>query len=261
MTCSTPIWRGLFLCFASLFFSFSKAYANSEPCWEVASQRYRVPVALLKAVAEVESSNRARVVARNTNGSLDIGFMQINDWWLPQLKQHGIQYEHLMDACVNLNVGAWILRQGIDRYGYNWQGIGAYGAGTDPNKDNVRLIYANKVFRALAKQRRQGTSSASLINAGYISDGARLQRAVYSSDEFNDTNDNDANSLSAKYYALDHARSTRTRHQLPSSGLPIQPPSDNGTTVSDTDGRNTNHDNGIGNGDEQLVWSIFDGNS
>lgn len=127
--------------------------ADAEPCWAEASSRYGVPVDLLKAVAQVESSNRARVIARNTNGSLDIGFMQINDWWLPQLAQHGIGKNELLDACTNLNVGAWILKQGIDRYGYNWQGIGAYGAGTSPKKDKTRLIYANKVFRALAGQR------------------------------------------------------------------------------------------------------------
>lgn len=129
------------------------AYADAEPCWAEAASRYSVPVTLLKAVAQVESSNRARVIARNTNGSLDIGFMQINDWWLPKLAQHGIGKNELLDACTNLQVGAWILKQGIDRYGYNWQGIGAYGAGTSPKKDNTRLIYANKVYRALAQQR------------------------------------------------------------------------------------------------------------
>ncbi len=129
------------------------ASAAAEPCWADASSRYGVPVDLLKAVAQVESSNRARVIARNTNGSLDIGFMQINDWWLPKLAQHGIGKSELLDACTNLQVGAWILKQGIDRYGYNWQGIGAYGAGTSPKKDNTRRIYANKVFRALAQQR------------------------------------------------------------------------------------------------------------
>ena len=104
-----------------------------------------MPVSLLKAVAQVESSNRARVVARNTNGSLDIGYMQINDWWLPKLQQYGITKHTLLDdACINLNVGAWILKQGIDRYGYNAQGIGAYGAGTDPKKSQVRITYANK---------------------------------------------------------------------------------------------------------------------
>jgi len=137
----------------------NEAYSGVAPCWQEAAQRYGVPVTLLKAVAQVESSNRARVVARNTNGSLDIGFMQINDWWLPHLKRYGVTKTTLLDdACVNLNVGAWILKQGIDRYGYNAQGIGAYGAGTDPKKSQVRITYANKVFRALAQQQGQSTN-------------------------------------------------------------------------------------------------------
>lgn len=129
------------------------AASPDTPCWEEASRRHGIPVELLKAVAHVESSNRARVIARNTNGSLDMGFMQINDWWLPALAKHGIGKSELLDACTNLNVGAWILAQGIERYGYNWQGIGAYGAGTSPKKDHTRKQYANKVFRALERQR------------------------------------------------------------------------------------------------------------
>lgn len=137
----------------------NEAYSGVAPCWGEAAKRYGVPVTLLKAVAQVESSNRARVVARNTNGSLDIGFMQINDWWLPHLQRYGVTKTTLLDdACVNLHVGAWILKQGIDRYGYNAQGIGAYGAGTDPKKSQVRITYANKVFRAMAQQQGQPTN-------------------------------------------------------------------------------------------------------
>lgn len=132
-------------------------YHGRPPCWEAASSRYGVPVALLKAVAHVESSNRARVVARNTNGSLDIGYMQINDWWLPRLARYGITHDTLVDdACVNVNIGAWILGQGISRYGYNAQGIGAYGAGTKPERAATRAEYASKVFRALARQKKDG---------------------------------------------------------------------------------------------------------
>ncbi|MDD5395008.1 MAG: lytic transglycosylase domain-containing protein [Thiothrix sp.] len=136
----------------------TSSHDGNAPCWAEAASRHSVPVELLRAVAQVESSNRARVIAQNTNGSLDIGFMQVNDWWLPKLREYGIGKDELMDACTNLNVGAWILKQGIDRYGYNWQGIGAYGAGTDPKKDNVRMTYANKVFRALGQQHGTGTA-------------------------------------------------------------------------------------------------------
>lgn len=151
-------------------------YHGRPPCWEEASSRYSVPVRLLKAVAVVESSNRARVVARNTNGSLDIGFMQINDWWLPHLSRYGITHDTLVDdACINVNIGAWILRQGIDRYGYNAQGIGAYGAGTKPEKAATRAEYASKVFRALARQGKGNvggdTGAAGVARVAWVQPG------------------------------------------------------------------------------------------
>jgi soluble lytic murein transglycosylase-like protein len=168
MRTGTPLLVLSALLITSLFILPTRALASQQagggdgntPCWAEAASRHGVTVDLLRAVAHVESSNRARVIAQNTNGSLDIGFMQVNDWWLPKLREYGIGKNELMDACTNLNVGAWILKQGIDRYGYNWQGIGAYGAGTDPKKDQVRMTYANKVFRALAQQRGTGTAGA-----------------------------------------------------------------------------------------------------
>ncbi|MDD5395551.1 MAG: lytic transglycosylase domain-containing protein, partial [Thiothrix sp.] len=125
-------------------------------CWQDASERYNVPVPLLRAIAEVESSNRARVVARNTNGSLDMGFMQINGWWLPQLAKYGISENELMNPCTSLHVGGWILAQNIRQMGYGWEAVGAYGAGTKKDKAAARLKYARKVWKVLDRQVAQG---------------------------------------------------------------------------------------------------------
>ncbi len=135
--------------FLLLFGLANKIHAD---CWEEASGRYNVPVTLLKAIAEVESSNRARVVAVNTNGTQDYGFMQINDFWLPKLKQYGIGVDELMDPCTSLNVGAWILAQNIRQMGYGWEAIGAYGAGTRKDKAAARIRYARKVWKVLDQQ-------------------------------------------------------------------------------------------------------------
>lgn len=132
--------------FLLLFGLADETYAD---CWEEASGRYNVPVTLLKAIAEVESSNRARVVAVNTNGTQDYGFMQINDFWLPTLKRYGIGVDELMDPCTSLNVGAWILAQNIRQMGYGWEAVGAYGAGTRKDKAAARAKYARKVWKVL----------------------------------------------------------------------------------------------------------------
>lgn len=158
--------------FLLLFGLADETYAD---CWEEASGRYNVPVTLLKAIAEVESSNRARVVAVNTNGTQDYGFMQINDFWLPKLKRYGIGVDELMDPCTSLNVGAWILAQNIRQMGYGWEAVGAYGAGTRKDKAAARVKYARKVWKVLDRQiagevnRKGSKTTDSLQPAGQIS--------------------------------------------------------------------------------------------
>jgi len=102
-------------------------------------------VSLLKAISLQESSGRANAFNRNSNGSYDIGLMQINSMWLPTLARHGISAQHLWDPCVSTLVGAWILSNNFSRLGYNTQGLGAYNAAS-PHK---RELYARQVLRRL----------------------------------------------------------------------------------------------------------------
>lgn len=119
--------------------------ASHAGCFELAAQRYKVPAPLLKAIALQESGGRAHAVNRNTNGSTDIGLMQINSAWLPTLARHGIAEQHLFDPCVSALVGAWILSNNFARLGYTRQGLGAYNA-VSPHK---RERYARQVLQRL----------------------------------------------------------------------------------------------------------------
>lgn len=116
-------------------------------CFDEAAKRYRVPVELLKAISTVESNGNPNAINHNKGGSVDLGHMQVNDWWLPKLATYGISKDHLMDPCINTNVGAWILAQSISQHGFTWKAIGAYNASTNYK----RLVYARKVERILAK--------------------------------------------------------------------------------------------------------------
>ena len=49
------------------------------------------------------------------------------------------------DACYNVQVGAWILSQCVQRHGYTWAAVGCYNA---VSKDR-RAVYANRVYRIL----------------------------------------------------------------------------------------------------------------
>lgn len=75
--------------------------AARADCLDDAANYWSVPTSLARAVAMQESGMRPRVVSKNTNGSRDIGLMQINSSWLPRLKQYGIGEEDLLDACKN----------------------------------------------------------------------------------------------------------------------------------------------------------------
>lgn len=130
------------------------AYANDEltACFRDAGERYAISPALLLAIAEVESGLDPAAVNVNANGTTDIGLMQINSWWFPELKRYGIAPRDLRDPCVNIGVGAWILAGNFRQYGFGWRAVGAYnaGTGTDQLTERRREDYAIKVHERLS---------------------------------------------------------------------------------------------------------------
>jgi soluble lytic murein transglycosylase-like protein len=115
---------------------------NTDNCWISVSEKYNIPVYLLMSIAMVESNMNAGAINKNKNGSVDIGFMQINNTWLPRLRTFGIQEQHLKNPCVSIHVGAWVLASNFHQMGFNWKAIGAYNA----RNEHKRWIYAQKVY-------------------------------------------------------------------------------------------------------------------
>ena len=118
-------------------------FSASSMCFEEAGRGYSISPALLYAIAKVESNLNPGAVNRNTNGSYDYGLMQINSGWYATLGRD--RWERLSDACYNVHVGAWILRQCIDKYGYTWDAVGCYNASSKPK----RTAYAWKIYNTL----------------------------------------------------------------------------------------------------------------
>ena len=104
--------------------------ATIHRCLAEAGRAHNVPVPLLRAIAQQESGLRPLAVNRNTNGSTDLGLMQVNNRWLPVLARYGITREQLFDACINARVGAWILAAAMRRHGDTWQAVGNYHSAT-----------------------------------------------------------------------------------------------------------------------------------
>lgn len=129
-------------------------------CWQEAGARYSVDPWLLYAIAQQESGLNPQAVHRNTNGTTDMGLMQINSNWLPSLKAYGITEQKLYEPCINIHVGAWVLAQSIQYFGNNWRAVGAYNAGTGNAEKNesLRQRYAADVhrrYRAFSERMRR----------------------------------------------------------------------------------------------------------
>lgn len=134
------------------------AQSQASNCWVDAGQRYGIEPWLLYSIAQHESKLRPLAVSpRNTDGTYDIGIMQVNSWWLPLLrKRYGISESHLFEPCMNINVGAWILAQAVKSMGPNWEAVGAYNAGLKKTKrrDILRKKYADSIAAIYARNNR-----------------------------------------------------------------------------------------------------------
>ncbi len=116
-------------------------------CFDTAAKHHGVSAEVLKAIAEQESSMRPHARNQNTDGSHDLGLMQINSLWFEELARRGVSMAQLLDPCTNIHAGAWILSKQIERFGNTWRAVGAYHSRTPEH--NAR--YAWGVYRRLSR--------------------------------------------------------------------------------------------------------------
>jgi soluble lytic murein transglycosylase-like protein len=136
-------------------------------CFSEAAQRYGVDERLLMAIAKQESDFQPHVKHTNTNGSVDVGLMQINSQHFKTLNRFNISEQSLLDPCVNVHVGAWILSRAIKEHGPTWRAVGAYNAGSKPEREVDRVNYATKVFKHLERFSKKRPSIAAESQAVY----------------------------------------------------------------------------------------------
>ena len=119
-------------------------------CIFMAAQTYQVPPAVLMGIMEVEGGKVGQQV-KNTNKTHDLGPMQINSIWIPELARHwNISYNTAYqwvrdDACTNIHVAAWILKNKSDNAGSLYTGIMHYHSATP----KYGLPYRQKVIKAM----------------------------------------------------------------------------------------------------------------
>lgn len=123
-------------------------------CIFAAAQTYAVPPSVILGILHVEGGRAGQAVS-NTNGTFDLGPMQINTLWIPQLAKYWRVPEKTAlrlvrdDACVNIGVGAWILRSKMNDSGSLYQGIAWYHSATP----HLGQKYRDKVVRAMQRYR------------------------------------------------------------------------------------------------------------
>ncbi|WP_343549770.1 lytic transglycosylase domain-containing protein [Ralstonia sp.] len=121
------------------------AHGASGDCFEQAGTYQGVNPTVLRAIVWFESKGDPGAIHRNADGSVDIGQAQINSIHFGTLARYGVPRHALTDACVNVFVAAWLLKQKMVRHGNTWRAIGAYHSETPVHRD----AYARSIQRVL----------------------------------------------------------------------------------------------------------------
>ena len=98
----------------------------------LAAQTYSVPYELLYAIAKVESNLNPHAIHVNRNGSIDVGLMQINSYWI---EKYNLKKEWLYSPYYNAMWGAYILRLCINKFRYTWRAVDCFNKGEKKTKD------------------------------------------------------------------------------------------------------------------------------
>lgn len=132
-----------------------------DGCFAAVGAYYKINPLLLKAIARQESSMNPNAIGKNTNGTVDMGLMQINSIHLPKLARAGIRREQLLDPCTNIAVGGWVLADAISRHGMSWTAVGAYHSPTAWRRVNYAAKVQGHLMREIrALQARQPVAPA-----------------------------------------------------------------------------------------------------
>lgn len=122
--------------------------ARAIDCFDLAAGYHGVNGNVLRAISIQENRRCDGTVSKNTNGSVDVGCMQINSIHFKELAKHNVHPDDLKgDQCKNIFVGAWHYKKMILKYGNTWTAVGAYHSETPFYRDR----YSNSVYKIWLK--------------------------------------------------------------------------------------------------------------
>ena len=122
-------------------------------CINAAAAAHRLPPGVLVILLNVEGGKLGRV-SQNTNDTVDIGPMQVNQIWIPAVARHwrasqaATRNALLNNFFANVEAGAWILRTGIDEaHGDFWEGVGYYHSHSTQHKTTYLRLVLRQALR------------------------------------------------------------------------------------------------------------------
>jgi hypothetical protein len=135
---------------------------NIDLIIKYASLSYDIPAEIIHIIGHTESSSRLWVVnfggkskeypdqesmikgiKSSSASNYDVGFMQINSFWI---RKYGFELKDITDPYYNIMMGAWILRDCINRHGNNMTALVAYH--TNPANKNLGERYVRQLMRS-----------------------------------------------------------------------------------------------------------------
>jgi hypothetical protein len=154
-------------------------------CLMMAAQTYNVPPAVLVGIYNVEGGRVGQQV-KNQNGTYDLGPMQINTLWMPELAEYwGVSQPTAKkwvrdDPCTNMGVSAWILRQHLNETKSLSKAIAQYHSRTPHLGSN----YRRKVVNAMERQGLLRPGSASAVRQIALAEPGQVTVKATSTDRF-----------------------------------------------------------------------------
>ncbi|MCD9046729.1 lytic transglycosylase domain-containing protein [Luteimonas sp. MHLX1A] len=125
-------------------------------CMRDAAARFSVPELALWVILDVEAGTVGKTTP-NSNGTYDIGPMQINSWWLPRLAQRGITEDMVLNnLCMNVSVAAWIFAQELNRHRDLTKALAHYHSPTAHHQRRYLGLIVNAIDRRISRLRREG---------------------------------------------------------------------------------------------------------
>ncbi len=129
-------------------------------CMAMVAATLHLPPRVLPSIQRVEGGSIGSV-SRNTNGTADLGVMQINSVWLAPLArisglpEDAVRQRLIDDPCFNISAAGLILHQHvIERHGDLMQAIGDYHSVTPA----LNARYRAAVWDAATRLFRRGAS-------------------------------------------------------------------------------------------------------